>query len=42
MSFAFVPLSPGAPGNELLDSVKVLATAKEGRFRLSVRAAVEF
>jgi len=42
MSFSFVPFRPGAPGNELLDSVKVLATSKEGGLRLAVRAAVEF
>jgi hypothetical protein len=42
MSFSFVPLSPGAPGNELLDSVKVSAPAKEGGLGVSVSAAVQF
>jgi hypothetical protein len=39
MSFSFVPFLPGAPGNELSDSVKVLAPAKEGGLGLAVSAA---
>jgi hypothetical protein len=41
MSFSFVPFLPGTPGNELSDSVKVLASAKESGIGLEVRAAVQ-